>query len=261
MENALILTIPLALILWVRWFASQSNQQLLPLGRFARFVLYLLPVLCLVALLAVLATLSAKAVRKDFFLIVQYTALGAVWLRVSQLGFAFLGVSMRDDVLERRNPSAAWMVAGQFVAVTFCFVGANVGEGPGPEVVLFCALVSTLALFLLWLLFDRIAGASETVTIDRDDCAGIRVAGWLVAVGIVCGAAVAGDWRSALATLLDFVGYVLPALVFTLVAAFLERMMRARPTGGSWNNVNRSVGLAAVFIGCATLYVWKRGLH
>ena len=34
---------------------------------------------------------------------------------------------MRDDVIERRNTAVSLVIAGELVAVTCCFAGANVG--------------------------------------------------------------------------------------------------------------------------------------
>ena len=55
--------------------------------------------------------------------------------------------------------------------------GLEYRDGPGPEVVAFCVVLSNGALVLLWLVLDRLARVNDTVTIERDVKAGWRVAG------------------------------------------------------------------------------------
>lgn len=220
----------------------------------------LLPLSCGIFLVGVLAKWLSADVRSDPEVIAQYCALGLVWVGVTQRAFAFLGVSTRDDVIERRNPAAAIVVAGQLAAATCCFAGANIGNGPGVEVVLFCAMLSTISLVLLWVVFDRIAGIADTVTIERNRCAGIRAAGWLVSTGIVLGGGTAGDWHSVSRTLIEFGVYAWPAAAFTAAAAFLELRLSKYPTDSWTNQFPYSAATAMAYIALAVFYVYKRGL-
>ena len=261
MESLLVLSVPFALFIWIHWFHELLVARLPTGQRFTRLTLgILLPSICGLVLLRALFTLSSQDVRTDPETIGLYCALGLAWLGASQRIFGFLGVSMHDDVLERRNSSAAFVIGGQLLGVTCCFAGANVGNGPGPGVVVFCAMLSTLSLALLWLLLDRVAAIVDAVTIERDVGIGIRVAGWFVAMGVVLGAAVAGDWYSAWRTLLDFVKYLWPMTFFILLSVLVERTFRD-PRGASWaNRTSYSVAMAAVYISFSVLYVYKRGL-
>ena len=72
-------------------------------------------------------------------------------------------------------------MGAQLIAGTCCFAGANVGNGPGPEVVLFCALLATLWLALLWLLLDRLASATDSVRSNATSrAASASQDGWLL---------------------------------------------------------------------------------
>jgi hypothetical protein len=261
MEVLLGLGIFLTIFFWIRWYHPFISRRSFPLRSRGRIALALVPVFCVCGLLLVLLEWSAKSVDSDLLWTLTYLLLGAGWLGVTQAIFGFLGVSARDDVLERRNSAAAWTVSGQMIAATSCFAGANIGDGPGPEVVIFCALLSTGALFVLWFLVDRAASISETVTIDRHLGTGIRVCGWLTATGIVLGDAVTGDWKSASATLCDFATCSWPAAIFAVLVTLLERRMRSHGADDAWNRAGASVVLACVYVFCAVCYAWKRGIH
>src|SRR5271163_842653 len=214
---------------------------------------------CVVFLLVVLTKWSSRDVRSDPTIVAWYEFACFLWLGMAQRVFGFFGVGARDDVFERGNAAAAWVVAGQFLAATCCFAGANVGNGPGPEVVIFCAVLSTGTLLVLWILLSGLTSVLDTITIERDVPAGIRMAGWFTASGIICGAAVTGDWHSATLTLRDFAVYGWPALLFTLAMACFERVLQKRRAESGWNGAPRSAGLAAACVALASVYVWKRG--
>lgn len=261
MASAFLLGVPLALLLWVRWFFTLRISGVTAPKRSMRIGLaVLLPLACGILLAGVLAKWSAADVRSDPEAMAEYWALGLVWVALAQRVFAFLGISARDDVIERRNPAAALVIVGQLVAATCCFAGANIGNGPGVEVVLFCAALSTASLLVLWVMFDRIAWMVDTVTIERNSGAGIRAAGWMVATGIVLGAGVAGDWESVGRTVIEFAAYVWPAAAFTAAAAVLELRLRKNATNSWSNQVSYSTGMALAYMALAVFYVYKRGL-
>jgi hypothetical protein len=261
MEFLLGLSVPAAIVLWGRWYYSLRIGPSLGRPRRSTIAFALLPVFCAIFLFAVLRRWSANNVKSDLNTVVLFFAVGMSWLRLSQLTFGMLGVTARDDVLERGNPAAIWVISGELVGVTLCFAGANVGNGPGPEVVVLCALLATASLFLLWFLVDRIASVGDTITIDRHLGTGIRLCGWFVATGIVLGDAVTGDWKSMSATVRDFAVCGWPAAAFTFLAAFLERRLRTREADDPWNSPRRSMVLAGVYVVCAAGYAWKRAIH
>lgn len=261
MDVLLELSVPLAIVLWGRWYYSLWRGRTRGVAHHGLMAFALAPVFCMIFLFAVLRGWSAESVKSHLPTVVLYLFIGASWLRFVQLTFGLFGVSARDDVLERGNLSAAWVISGQLVGATFCFAGANVGNGPGPEVVVLCALLSTVSLFLLWFLMDRVASAADTITIDRHLGTGIRLFGWFVTTGIVLGDAVTGDWKSTSSTLRDFAVCAWPAAVFAFLTAFLERRLRTRGEDDPWNSPRRSMVLAGVYVVCAAGYAWKRGIH
>ena len=159
----------------------------------------------------------------------MYGVLGLAWLRVAERFFAFAGVSVRDDLVERRNVAAIPALVGAFAGITFCYAGGNIGDGPGWWVVLFSAGFASLALLGAWLLFAQFSPGVDAVTIDRDPAAGVRVGAFLAACGVVLGRAVAGSWESAVQTIVDATE-ALPAVTIILLAAIAaERLGRPTP--------------------------------
>ena len=171
---------------------------------------------------------SASDVREDRGELTFYLASSLAAIAASQALFAFLGVSLRDDVIERRNRGALFAFAGLTIGASCCIAGANAGNGPGAEVVLLCAVVSTGTLLLLWSLLAGLADAAEAITVERDSGAGMRAGGFLAGSGAVCGAAVAGDWVSLGATLRDFVRFIWPLLAVASLVTLCERTLNRR---------------------------------
>ena len=181
--------------------------------------------LCGFTLHYVLRRYASHDVRDSTTYTTFYMIMGAAWVGAAIRIWQMLGVNTRDDLLERENAAAAFAIFGALLALTFCFAGGNVGDGPGWWVVVFAALLSTGALFLLWCALDRLGGLGEAITIDRDAASGLRAAGYLVGFGAILGRAVAGNWVSAGATLADFAVLGWPVLVVLVIAVILERVL------------------------------------
>ena len=216
-------------LLWGVWYFAPRRIERFGRSLPGRGALYAAPLVAAAVLLLVLKTVSAHDVRDDGRYLAMYFVLGAAWVGLAVRWLPVTGVSVRDDVTERANASAAVVAAGVVVGVTLCYAGGNVGDGPGWWVVVFSAGLSTLGLFAAWLLLETLTGVSDAVTVDRDPSAGVRLAGFLVACGLLLGRAVAGDWISAGATIRDFAATAWPVLVLVAVAALVERAARPTP--------------------------------
>jgi hypothetical protein len=219
----------LAFIGWGRLYHQKLAVTTLGAPRPGRALLAVVPLLCVALLWATLRTLASFDVRDAPQYLMLYMVMGAAWVAAGAHLTPIAGLSIRDDVLERRNPAAATALAGAMVALTLCFAGGNIGDGPGWWVVVFSAALATGAFFLAWLVLDAVARSTELVTVDRDAAAGIRLAAFLVAAGLVLGRSVAGDWSSARDTFIDFVIYAWPLVVLIGFAAVVDHA--SRPTG------------------------------
>jgi hypothetical protein len=183
---------------------------------------------CAIAILWILKTLASFDVVDAPEYQFMYGVLGLAWLRIGSLFFAFGGLSVRDDLVERRNAAAIPAIAGAFVGLTCCYAGGNIGNGPGWWVVVFSAGLATIVLFAAWLLLAHAGPVMDAITIDRDPAAGIRLGAFLAGAGLLLGRAAAGDWYSVRDTLGDIAG-VIPVLAALFVVAALVEII-ARPT-------------------------------
>jgi hypothetical protein len=247
MDTPQMLTLALAAgLLFIVYKSTFLSRGSLRFDQKIPWAIFLTYVACIVALYFVVSRWSAEDVRGDSETVLFYFAACGIDLGMMQEVFRWCGVSLRDDAIERRNPAAAIVGVGQIVAVTFCIAGSNVGNGPGPEVVAFCLVLSSGALVGLWLLLDRVGGVNDTLTIERDVTAGFRIAAWCVATGAVMGASVAGDWTSYSETTWDFAKYGWPVLALLAAEALIERHFALR-------RVKRSSAIASATLAGAEL--------
>jgi hypothetical protein len=213
-------------VLWAVWLFRLSRVQTLRRRPVGVNAIGLALVACAGLLFTVLKTSASFDVVDAPVYLFMYGVVGLAWLRVVELIFAFLGLSIRDDVVERSNRAAVPAVVGGMVAVTLCYSGGNIGDGPGWWVVLFSAALATAGLIVAWLALAHLTNVVDAVTIDRDTAAGLRLGAFLIACGIVLGRGVAGDWISAAATLSDFVVSLPAVAVIVAIAALIESRSR-----------------------------------
>jgi uncharacterized membrane protein YjfL (UPF0719 family) len=216
-------------VLWSIWLILMARLQAVGgRGRSGVGIIGLALAASVAALLYVLNTWASFDVVDAPIYQFMYVVVGLAWLRLSTIAFPFVGLSLRDDAIERGNRAAAFAVAGALVGVTFCYAGGNIGDGPGWWVVIFAAALATGTLVVAWTLLTRITSVADAVTIDRDTAAGVRLGAWLAACGLVLGRGVAGDWFSAAETIADFMPALIPLVTLFVIGAIVERV--ARPT-------------------------------
>lgn len=246
-----------ALIVWkLIYFPSNSllaNQKQLALWLTFMFA-------CGCAVYGVLVKWSAPSVREDASEITFNLVFSMIWIALAQGSIAFLGVSVRDDAAERRNLAAGFAVGGLTIAVTCCVAASNVGDGPGFEVVLFCAALSTICLLALWAVVAQFSGIADAITIDRNLGAGIRTAGWFAGTGGVLSACIAGDWTSYQATLRDSLRFGWPVAISTMLFAAMERTTN-RQGKTERPGVAISIVVAATMTAFGAIYARWVGRH
>lgn len=215
------------------WYGKALGITTIGASIWSRIVPLVLPAPLTLALFRVLVTAAARDVRVDFRYQLLFTLMGlAAMLLVVPRAMAFIGVSYRDDVLERRNPAAAFAVFGAVTASAIVFAGGNIGEGPS----IWNTVATTLAAgglmaFAVSVLAET-TPVTDTLAIERDVAAGVRFAGWIVAMGLVFAYASAGDWAGTKAMLRDLVRGSWPAAILVVVAIAAERTLQptlARP--------------------------------
>ena len=257
---AFIASVFLSLKGWWTWYGDIASVNRLRAPVSKRLVLLTAPLVCLALILIALTKLAATTVRNDGLYISFYLLVGAGWLGGATLIFPFLGISARDDVLERGNRAASWAVTGALTGASCSFAGANVGNGPGVEAVLFSAVLSSALFIGLWLGMDLLTSISDAITVDRDERAGIRLGGFLLGIGLLSGWSVAGDWVSASATLKDFVISAWPAMLLAAVAVGVEVLFRKASVHLS-AKTSLSLVISAVYVGVSLVWVVSRGVN
>lgn len=236
------------------WYRLVDLPRVRPRGG-SRLALALLPLGLYGILHVALTRLAAHDVRDDLRYIGFYAAFGAAWIGVFAMGLMpWLGLSARDDVLERGNGPAVTAIWGGLLGVTFAFAGGNVGDGPGWWVVLFSSGLATLVLKILWWAHDNSTHILDRITVERDGEAALRFAGLMSGAGLIAGRAAAGNWVSAGATIEDFMVGGWPLIPLGIVAAALERRLKPRPGTSALPMTFRAVLPALAFV--ATGAVW-----
>lgn len=240
------------------WYGDivSVNRLRVPVSK--RFILLTAPLVCLLLVLVVLTKLAAATVRSDPLYVGFYLLVGAGWLGGVTLIFPFLGISARDDVLERGNQAASLGVTGALFGASCSFAGANIGNGPGVGAVLFSAFLSSALFVGVWFAMDFLTSISDAITVDRDEGAGARLAGFLVGTGILSGWSVAGDWVSASATFKDFAASSWPAMLLTSLVVTVELALRKAHFA-----VKKvpSIVIATAYGALALVWIAVRGLH
>jgi hypothetical protein len=195
-----------------------------------RLALYVTPPVCLLALAGAVAVQEALAPLFPGGAGPFCWGLWAAALVAGVHWLPWLGLSPRDDVAERRNRAAGWAVAGALAGLTLACGGAVVAaavlDSPLPLV---WPVLSLIAFWGLWGVFESLTGVAEKINVDRDRGAASRLAVLLPALGLLVGPALpglgagdSGPWAPVLCG----------AVVVLLVVAILRERHR-RPAGPS----------------------------
>jgi hypothetical protein len=249
------------LVFFLHYYRRLINLPDLAAGPFARWIVGITPVGCCALLVTVLRSWADPDVRDDWVLQAEFViAWGCAVIWTQMLG-ALLGLDILEQGIERRNPAAVWVGVGLTLGATLATAGANVGQGPTEATTLGPMFLAVGGLMALWATFSIITGSVAAVIVERDLPSGLRTSALLLALGLILGRSVAGDWVSVQSTLRDYGQQGLaPAATLLGVAAvseFLERPTKRRP----FTSVVRSgVGAASLYLGFAVAWLWHLGL-
>ena len=246
------------LVLVFSWFIPILRFRSFQTGTRLRPFLLLVPVICFGQLAFVLRGYASPDVREDSAFLYMYFVAGILPFLAAVFVSGMLGISFLDDALQKGEPGAAFAITGAALASMSCYSGSNIGSGPGPEVVIFCSVLSLGALIILWALFEMASrpSLSEKITVERDTLAGLRLCSWLLALGIVLGWSVAGDWHSTRQTVSDFVSSAWPAVALLIMGIFFENFLSRRRVGArSAMPISLAAGALYLLLGSAWVIV------
>ncbi len=213
-------------IYWGNWYVRALGVVALVESRQRRAILYITQLGCISLFLGILTQLSAKEVRSDPQYVLLFTAVWATALAAVTAWGSILGVRALEDGIERNNPAPLWATAGVWLGATLCSAGANIGEGLTVFTTLFPMSLALGTWAGLWLVFTVVTRNARSIAVERDSASGIRLAGLLIASGLILGRAVAGDWVSTQATIFDFAVQGRPSLVLLGIASVVEFALR-----------------------------------
>jgi uncharacterized membrane protein YjfL (UPF0719 family) len=172
----------------------------------------------------------------------------------------WLGISLRHDAVERRNIAAVYAWSGTLLGVTAVYAGGDIGEGPSLWNNVFSATLGTMAMIVLWLLLEFLSGISHLVTVERDSASGARLGGAMLAVGIIFGRALAGDWQSESHTLNDFVRQGWFAVPVVMAAALVDIATAPSPQKVKPGCFVCGVLPVALYLGVALWWLTRLGI-
>jgi hypothetical protein len=207
---------------------TRPTQSASRVTRASRTPFHICQVIGLVLIAGALRAWGAAEVRADSSEIFLFTAVGWVWMLLASAAFPWLGLSLREDAVERKNPAAMAALSGAVLAVAICFAGGHLGEGETWWTNCFSFLLSTAGLLFLWLILECLARPSVAIAEERDLASGVRLAGFLLASSLILSRAVAGDWHSTASTVQDFLRDGWPAALVGVVAVKTEISFRPR---------------------------------
>lgn len=244
---------------WSRWYWRTAMATTLGSTHSVRLPVYMTPLVCAVLLYLILRHFASEDVRDSAVYLAFYEIMGAAWLMLSVAILPVLGISVRDDAVERRNPAAVYATTGGMLGFTLCFAGANIGDGPGWWVVVFCGALASCALLGLWALIEVWTDLADSVTVERDEATGLRIGAFLLAAGAILGRSVAGNWTSAAAAVSDFASLAWLALPLTATALILERLLEPNQSRRGLSSLTYGVLPAVAFVAYAALALWGIG--
>jgi len=220
-------------------------------------------IVCFAASLALIAAAlwlwGAVEVRGEFGEVFGLTFFGFFWIAILSLLFPWLGLSIEQDIGASRNPVALVALFGAVLALAIIYAAGSLGEGSSYWNNVFSASLGTVGLLGVWILLELGAKVSVSIAEERDFASGLRMCGFLLAIGLVLGRAAAGDWHSDSATVRDFIRDGWPATILWVIALVIERLLRPsrRRPFPAWP----SCGLlpALFYLALAAAWLWHLG--
>ena len=130
-----------------------------------------------------------------------------------------LDLDLRQDVLEKRNLGAALVIAVSFIATGLIYQGALSGEGSRGLVAAGFFVLGQGALFAAVLIYEFLTpyDVAEEVGVKANAAAAVAASGAILAVGLLVGDAVSGDFEGWKASILATLPYLLPAALLPVV--------------------------------------------
>lgn len=180
----------------------------------------------------VLLNFAASDVRPDAKYVVLYLVMGYAFAAVNTIALRVYGWKVAD-MFERRNRAAHTLFYTATLASVCAYAGANIGDGPGFYVVIYCAALAHLGLYTLVIVHAALNRTVYRILVDRDRGIAFRAGCMFVAIGAVLGRAVAGNWAGFEAATGDFFRLGWPTVLFVVADTIVARVALSREIDGN----------------------------
>jgi uncharacterized membrane protein YjfL (UPF0719 family) len=214
---------------WAYWNPILRTS---PLGvqRVNRLMMAAWPLSGLMLTYLVVQTWGDANVRGHFDYVLLFLVGAVAWLGMADLAMSVVGISSRDDAIERDNRAATVAVGGWLLGVSVVYALSNVSAGPTIWTTLVPACVGTISLMAVYLIIAIVGGTTiDDITIDCDLASGLRLAGALLSAALILGRAGGGQWTSWTQTGIDLLRYSWPVWPLALLAGVVHRWLRPSP--------------------------------
>jgi uncharacterized membrane protein YjfL (UPF0719 family) len=245
-----------AVICAARWYWRLFRVSPWVLPRSHRTSLAIAPIAGILCVGITLVNWSDPQVRGHVDYELLFLLGAAMWMGISAGCFGWIGLNVREDAIQRANLASNIGTCGAIVGVGLAYAGSNIGAGPTIWTTLVPAFGATVSLLVVWFVVSLVSGAHEAIAVDRDVASGIRLAGLLIALGLIFGGAMAGDFSNWAATFGDFIARAWPALRLAVVAIVIQRIARPTPQRPIPPPVLLGVLPAVAFILAAVIIAW-----
>lgn len=222
-------------------------------------IFFLTSALNLALLLYALQHWGAAEIREKFEPKFWLTFIGQAWTACFIANFQWLGISLRDDAMERHNLAAFLALLGASLAVGLIYTAGNIGEGPSYMDNFLSAGIATIAFFVLWLALELTTRISSAITEDRDLATGIRSGAFFLAQGLILARAIAGDWHSTEATVRDFLHDGVFSIVLLSISIPIEFLFRPNSKRPNPNWIQAGLLFALLYFVAAVFWLIHLG--
>jgi hypothetical protein len=216
-----------ALVGVVRYYRPLISVSSIRMPILRRGLLASIPALSIVPTYIVLQRWADAQVVGHLDYTILFMVGAGAWILTASWFMPVLGISVRDDTIERDNPAALVAVSGILLAVGCVYALSNIGSGPTIWTTVIPALAASILLATMSILIELVGEqVAEAITIDRDVATAMRLAGGVIGCAIILGGAAAGNWVSWNRTWIDFAHRGWPAILIAVAAGVVHRKLR-----------------------------------
>jgi hypothetical protein len=134
----------------------------------------------------VLLNFAAGDVKSDPKYVLFYLVMGYAFAAVNTIALRLYGWKV-PDMFERRNKAAHALFYTATLASVCAYAGANIGDGPGFYVVIYCAALAHIGLYTLVVAHAALNRTVYRILVDRDRGVAFRAGCMFVAIGAILG--------------------------------------------------------------------------